>query len=44
LRCGPQRNVALTLEGETIRFDPTANYFLIDHDPVSCVEIKASDL
>src|SRR5262249_2088336 len=33
-----QRDVALTLEGETIRLELTANYFLIDHDPISCVE------
>src|SRR6516162_9722435 len=31
-----QRNVALTLEGETIRVELTTNYFLVDHVSVSC--------
>src|SRR6516164_10698616 len=33
-----QRDVALTLEGETIRLELITNYFLIDHISVSCFE------
>src|SRR5215813_9823371 len=33
----PQRDVALTGEGETIRLELTVDYFLIDHDTVSRV-------
>src|SRR5215472_9670655 len=32
----PQRNVALTGERETIRLELIVEYFLIDHDTVSC--------
>ena len=33
----PQRDVALTGEGETIRLELPVDYFLIDHDTVSRV-------
>src|SRR5262249_16935762 len=32
----PQRDVALTGERETIRLELIVEYFLIDHDTVSC--------